>query len=195
MRRKMSSLANPPTLARPLSPGVRCLRLGCLPCLYARVVIDYTSSLPNQSVHWMWNGFSGQRRKWENKATTFWNVLWLRYGGRPGNPLQYSCLENPVDRVAWRLQAIGSQRPWHNCSNLAGTQNLGKSCGLSPQWSHSALHIGIFFSFRFDAECSNPRNGLCSSILFKMGWLFVVHLTESQGKQQSKGKDVHIARE
>ena len=23
-------------------------------------------------------------------------------GGRPGNPLQYSCLENPVDRGAWR---------------------------------------------------------------------------------------------
>ena len=23
-------------------------------------------------------------------------------GGRHGNPLQYSCLENPVDRGAWR---------------------------------------------------------------------------------------------
>ena len=22
-------------------------------------------------------------------------------GGRPGNPLQYSCLENPMDRGAW----------------------------------------------------------------------------------------------
>ena len=23
-------------------------------------------------------------------------------GGGPGNPLQYSCLENPMDRGAWR---------------------------------------------------------------------------------------------
>ena len=25
-----------------------------------------------------------------------------------GNPLQYSCLENFMDRVAWRLQSMGS---------------------------------------------------------------------------------------
>ena len=30
-------------------------------------------------------------------------------GGEHGNPLQYSCLENPVDRGAWRLQSTGSQ--------------------------------------------------------------------------------------
>ena len=28
-------------------------------------------------------------------------------GGGHGNPLQYSCLENPMDRGAWRLQSIG----------------------------------------------------------------------------------------
>ena len=33
-----------------------------------------------------------------------------------GNPLQYSCLENPTDRGAWQagLQSIGSQRIPHN---------------------------------------------------------------------------------
>ena len=25
-------------------------------------------------------------------------------GGRHGNPLQYSCLENPIDREAWRAK-------------------------------------------------------------------------------------------
>ena len=30
-----------------------------------------------------------------------------------GNPLQYSCLENSVDRGAW-LQSIGSHRAGHN---------------------------------------------------------------------------------
>ena len=32
-----------------------------------------------------------------------------------GNPLQYSCLENPMDGVAWcRLLSLGSQRVGHN---------------------------------------------------------------------------------
>ena len=30
-------------------------------------------------------------------------------GGGHGKPLQYPCLENPVDRGAWRLQSMGSQ--------------------------------------------------------------------------------------
>ena len=31
-----------------------------------------------------------------------------------GNPLQYSCLENPMDRGAGRLQSMGWQRVRHN---------------------------------------------------------------------------------
>ena len=38
-----------------------------------------------------------------------------------GNPLQHSCLENPVDRGARWLQSVGSQRVGHNWSNLAHT--------------------------------------------------------------------------
>ena len=34
--------------------------------------------------------------------------------GRPGNPLQYSCLENPMDRGAWWLQSMGLQRVRHD---------------------------------------------------------------------------------
>ena len=30
-------------------------------------------------------------------------------GGRPGNPLQYSCLANPTDRGAWRITVHGAQ--------------------------------------------------------------------------------------
>ena len=34
--------------------------------------------------------------------------------GGHGNPLQYSCLENPMDRGAGRLQSLGSQRIRHD---------------------------------------------------------------------------------
>ena len=38
-------------------------------------------------------------------------------GGSHGNPLQYFCLENPVDRGVWRLQSMGSQRVGHDWSD------------------------------------------------------------------------------
>ena len=33
-----------------------------------------------------------------------------------GNSLQYSCLENSMDRETWRLQSMGSQRARHDCA-------------------------------------------------------------------------------
>ena len=35
-------------------------------------------------------------------------------GGGNGNPLQYSCLENPMDRGAWWATVMGSQRLRHD---------------------------------------------------------------------------------
>ena len=34
-----------------------------------------------------------------------------------GNLLQYSCLENPMDRGAWQATAMGSQRVRHKLEN------------------------------------------------------------------------------
>ena len=31
-----------------------------------------------------------------------------------GNPLQYSCLKNPIDRGTWQAKSIGPQRVGHN---------------------------------------------------------------------------------
>ena len=39
-------------------------------------------------------------------------------GEENGNTLQYSRLENPMDRGAWRLQSIGSQRARHNWATI-----------------------------------------------------------------------------
>ena len=40
---------------------------------------------------------------------------WKRSPGEGnGNPLQYSCLENPMDRGACRRQSMGSQRVGYN---------------------------------------------------------------------------------
>ena len=36
------------------------------------------------------------------------------HGGEHGNPLLYSCLENPMDRGAWRATAHGFARVGHD---------------------------------------------------------------------------------
>ena len=42
-----------------------------------------------------------------------------------GNPLQYFCLENPMEKEPGGLQSIGSHRVRHDLSDLARTQGKG----------------------------------------------------------------------
>ena len=51
--------------------------------------------------------------------------LGISPGGVHGNPLQYSCLENPMDREAWRATVHGSHRVGHHGSNLAHIHTNG----------------------------------------------------------------------
>ena len=54
----------------------------------------------------------------ESFLASFYSPLFSPVGN--GNPLQYSCLENPMDRGAW-----GSQRVWHNwATNASLSRNL-----------------------------------------------------------------------
>ena len=43
-------------------------------------------------------------------------------GGGHGNPLQCSCLENPMDRGAWRTPVHGVAKSWTGLSDLTPTQ-------------------------------------------------------------------------
>ena len=44
-------------------------------------------------------------------------------GGRHGNPFQYSCLENPMDRGAWRATVHGVEKSWTRLKWLSTTQH------------------------------------------------------------------------
>ena len=65
-------------------------------------------------------------------------------GGGHGNPLQYSCLENPTGRRAWGLQSVASQRLGLGWSTHTVCGNLQTPCltagGLHPPDLHSRLH-------------------------------------------------------
>ena len=40
-------------------------------------------------------------------------------GGGHGNPLQYSCLENPMDRGAWQATVHGVAKSWTQLDQLS----------------------------------------------------------------------------
>ena len=42
------------------------------------------------------------------------STLYTLYGTGNGNPLQYSCLENPMDRGAWQATVHGVVRVGHD---------------------------------------------------------------------------------
>ena len=64
-------------------------------------------------------------------------------GGRHGNPQQYSCLENPMDRGAWRATVHGVSKSWtwlkwlnmHTCTtSLRPRSILCTSVAPSVTW-------------------------------------------------------------
>ena len=48
-----------------------------------------------------------------------WNYSDNSIGEGNGNPLQYSCLENPVDRGAWRAAVHGVAQSWTRLKQLS----------------------------------------------------------------------------
>ena len=67
-------------------------------------------------------------------------------GGRHGNPLQYSCLENPMDRAAWRAIIHGVAKSWtrlkqlstHTCTHML-TLEKRYLCKKRKRYSHNII--------------------------------------------------------
>ena len=58
--------------------------------------------------------------------------------GGHGNPFQYFCLENPMDRRSWGATSIGQQRVGHEGNDLAGMHILSNT-RLSEYLSSSTM--------------------------------------------------------
>ena len=78
-----------------------------------------------------------------------------RSPGGHGNPLQYSCQENPTDRGVWHLQSIGSQRVGHNRSDFSRIYAYATSQGT---WSFALVSSKTF-------------HGPWSRLLFFLGFI------------------------
>ena len=84
-----------------------------------------------------------------------------------GNPLQYSCLENPMDRRAWRAPVRGIAEAWtwlqlrHNPRSVSPGQTV-------PWWTLG--HAGVCSAFPVPQEelprCDDAHSSLSGSCFF-----------------------------
>ena len=78
---------------------------------------------------WYWFAYSygllqGLRSKesaWNARATDIGLIPWSgkSFGGRYGNPLQYSCLQNSMDRGAWWATVHSITKSWRQLKQLS----------------------------------------------------------------------------
>ena len=65
-------------------------------------------------------------------------------GEENGNPLQYSCLKNPMDRGAWRVTVYSVTKSWTWRKVMTNLDSIFKSKGLSSQgYGFSSGHVWI----------------------------------------------------
>ena len=64
-------------------------------------------------------------------------------GGGNGNPLQYSCLGNPLDRGAWRaaVHGVEKRQTWLMTKEQAATVGYMKPCTLPSPISVPSLSL------------------------------------------------------
>ena len=79
-------------------------------------------------------GFPGGKECLPMQETLVWFLGWEESpSGENGNPFQYSCLENPVDRRAWHAAAHGLAKELDMTQRL--NNNRAKQQG---EWAASA---------------------------------------------------------
>ena len=72
-------------------------------------------------------------------------------GGGNGNPVQNSCLGNPIDRRNWRatLHGVTKSQPWqstHACSLLTAPHSLGLgNSSSSPLLFYTFIYLFMYF--------------------------------------------------
>ena len=57
-------------------------------------------------------------QRWENFTDVIKVLNQLTFGEGNGNPLQYYCLENPMDRGAWQAAVYGVTKSWTRLSEF-----------------------------------------------------------------------------
>ena len=85
-------------------------------------------------------------------------------GGGTGNPLQYSCLKNAMDRGAWRATVYGVTKSWTRLTHYSSYS----TCPESFTWMNLLIFVPTLwdqFSYRlhFTGEETEAQRGYAPS--------------------------------
>ena len=91
-------------------------------------------------IMWTWIYWHSMLKSIKRKSQLKWRI-WSYFGEGNGNPLQYSCLENPVDRGAWwaAVHRVAQSRTqlkrlsMHACVGEGNGNPLQYSCLENPR--------------------------------------------------------------
>ena len=116
-----------------------------------------------EMVWWQSRSYDGDQGSWPFLINRNW--LAVRHGEGNGNPLQYICPGNPMDRIPGGLKSMGFQRVRHNwATNITSTR--GQTRNSDEPWVGPLLQRrGAKTSRRF--PCSFPNRG---KLFPYMGW-------------------------
>ena len=104
-------------------------------------------------------------------------------GGGHGNPLQCSCLENPMDRGAWRVMVHGVTKSWTRLKRLS--THAGESFGFwetvcdKGKGKHHRLKLAEFFFFFFrerQKDWSGPKSALVHIDMLAFSFMLLIFL-------------------
>ena len=105
-----------------------------------------------------------QCRRYKRHSFDPWAAMGRSHGGENGNPLQYSCLENSIDRGSWQATVHGVAKSWTQLSTdvqgssenpyllaLAGYECFFISCEPSIifKFSYMLSEIRVMYLFYF----------------------------------------------
>ena len=99
---------------------------------------------------WFSKWVSGKESIYNSRDTSLIPRLGRCPGEGNGNPLQYSCLENPIDEIPWTggLPSIRSQRVGYDLTTEQQPQ-ISRSCHLLlliwPSYRNQNLYISHYF--------------------------------------------------
>ena len=85
-------------------------------CLWLLAEEAPDSGIPGESAHCFWPQFPDLSSGTTEPTWSTFYLLVMPGGGR-GNPLQYSCLENAMDRGAWQATVRGVAESWMQLSH------------------------------------------------------------------------------
>ena len=104
--------------------------------------------------------------------------------GWPGNPLQCSCPENPMDRGAWRATVHGVERVRSDWSDLARMHIPLLIVIVLHPWDHPSLQTGrqgllLYSTFqmkktKLGGELTQPENNKAESLMPNLVCLWVL---------------------